>query len=103
MSKFVSMNEWSFTGEIFYLKELNGEFKASVRMRGSASRLDATYTSNLCEIGCLLTSKAYDEAKEKNIGMYKTMTVSGHIESWANGTSKNPKVMFIADYVMEVA
>jgi len=103
LQKFVSMNEWTFTGEVFYLKELKGEFGASLRIKGVASRLDATFSSNLCEMGCLLTNEAYEQAKKKHIDMYKNVTVSGHLESWANGTSKNPKVMFIADYVMEVA
>lgn len=43
------------------------------------------------------------KAKKKGMRMHKEVTLSGHLESWVKGTSKNPKIMFVADYVLEVA
>ena len=98
----ISMNEWTVTGEVFYLKKLEGEFSASVKVRGVAKREDV-YSSQMLEIGCLLSDRVYREGVRKGLKLHGYCTLSGHLESWVktkpNGTT-NSKVMFIADYVL---
>ena len=50
-----------------------------------------------------LQKKLYEEATRKGIKKNKEITLSGHLESWAKGTSINPKIMFVADYIIEIA
>lgn len=101
MNKFVSMNKWNFSGKIIYIKELEKDFGASLKIRGTASRKDNIF-SQPCEVGCLLTKEAYEAAKRKGIDLYKYIAVTGHLESIAKG-NKNPKLMFIAENIMEVS
>lgn len=97
-----SMNEWTVSGEVFYIKDLQGEFAASLRIRGVAKR-EGLFSSQILEFPCLMQKSVYEDAKKKGLFKFKQVTLSGHLESWKNSTSKNPKVMFIADYVIEVS
>ena len=94
------MNEWTFSGEIIYIKELEEDFGASLRIRGTASRKDHIF-SQPCEIGCLLTKSAYEKAKQKGIKLHKDISISGHLESFFK-EKKQPKVMFVAERVVKV-
>ena len=95
------MNEWTVSGRVDYLKELKGEFACSVRVKGKAKR-DDLYTSQILDFGCLMQPQVYEEAKKKGIKMNRNVTLSGHLESWQKGSSYTPKIMFVADYVLEV-
>lgn len=104
MAEVLSMNEWTVSGEVIYLKELEGEFAASVKLRGVAKR-EGVFSSQILEFPCLMQKSIYEEAKKKGFAMYKNVTFSGHLESWQK--NKNGKdlrrIMFVADYVLEVA
>lgn len=102
MIKTFGMNEWTVSGRIDYLKELKGEFACSLRIKGQAKREDL-YSTQLLDFGCLMQKKVYEEATRKGIKKNKEITLSGHLESWAKGTSINPKIMFVADYIIEIA
>lgn len=102
MQKFIMMNEWSFSGEIFYLKELEKDYGASLKIRGTATRKDNSFRSDICELGCLVTRDAWNEAKKKGVKVYKNIAVSGHLETFIKNDG-NSKIMFIAEYIMEVA
>lgn len=99
----VKLNEWSVSGEIFYLKELEGEFAASVKLRGVAKR-ETGLSSQILEFPCLIEPRVYEDAKKRGFSLYKEATLSGHIESWAGESKRNGsmKIMFIADYVMDI-
>ena len=96
----ISFNEWKVSGEVFYLKELQGEFAASLKIRGVAQRPDV-FSSNVLEFPCLMTERVYDEARRKGIKQYMNVTLSGHLESWdkSNGKNRTMKIYFIADNV----
>lgn len=96
------INEWTVTGKIDYLKELSGEFACSLRIKGIAKR-EGLYSSHPLDFPCLMQESVYAEAKQKGMKFNKEITLSGHLESWQKSTSKNPKIMFIADYVLKVS
>lgn len=97
------INVWTFTGEIFYLKELEGEFSASLKLRGTAQR-DGAFSMQIAEISCLLQSKIWTQLKEQQIKQYDTVTLSGHLESWNQNSHGKPvrKIMLIADSLVDV-
>lgn len=99
----VNLNEWSVSGEVFYLKELENEFAASVKIRGVAKR-ESGLSSQILEFPCLIEHRVYEDAKKRGFSLYKHVTLSGHIESWASENKRNGsmKIMFIADYVMDI-
>lgn len=99
----ISMNEWTVSGEVIYLKDLEGEFAASVKVRGVAKR-EGVFSSQVLEFPCLMQSKLYEEAKKKGFGMYKKVTLSGHLESWQKNKNGRDlrRIMFVADYVLDV-
>lgn len=99
MKTFEMMNEWSFSGQIFYLKELEKDYGASLKIRGSTNE---DYRSGICEISCLVKKDVWDEAKKKGVAMYKDIALSGHMETFFK-PNRETKTMFIAEYVMEVA
>lgn len=90
-----TINEWKVSGEIFYLKELEGEFGASVKMRSTAKRQGA-YSSSILEFACLIPHEVFSGM---NIKMYDKVVFSGHLESWNRG--KGVKNYFIVDSVEE--
>lgn len=96
----LSFNEWTVSGEIFYLKELDGEFAASAMIRGTAKRQDV-FSSNIMEMKCLMQKNVYNIGKRKGLKLYCNATLSGHLETWSYGNNKK-KVMFITDDVIEV-
>lgn len=96
----LSFNEWTVSGEVFYLKELSGEFACSIQIRGVAKR-NGVFSSNIMEMKCLLQKSVYEIAKKKGLRLYCNATISGHLETWTYGNNKK-KVMFIADDVIEV-
>jgi len=87
-------NNWIFSGEIFYLKELQGEFAASMKIRGIAQRKDAQSTQ-ITEITCLMQQPLYNKLLKLGYKVYSKICLSGHIESWIK--SDKMKVMLIAD------
>lgn len=96
------MNEWTVSGEVFYLKELNGEFSGSLKIRGNSTR-EGAFSSQILEFPCLLQERVWQEAKKKGLALYKKVTLSGHIESWQKTNSQDARrIMFIADYIIEV-
>lgn len=95
------MNEWTISGRVVYQKELTGEFACSVKVEGKAKREDV-YTSQILKFPCLMQKSVYEEAKKKGMRFNRNVTLSGHLESWQKGSSYTPKIMFIADYVIEV-
>lgn len=99
----LTFNEWTFSGEVFYLKELKGEFAVSLQIRGIANR-EGVFSSSIMEFGCLMQEKVYAEAKKKGLGMYSNIALSGHLETWTKNSPSGPrkKIMFVADYVIEV-
>ena len=104
MANFTSMNEWSFSGEVYYLKELEKDYGASIKIRGTAPRGDSVASSQIAELSCLLTKDAYEQAKKRGLSLYKKVAVSGHIETFVKDADFNKvKNMFIAEYVLEVA
>ena len=102
MREIMSMNEWTVSGRVSYLKELEGEFSASLRIEGKAQR-EGLFSSQILDFPCLMQNRVYAEAKRKGIAKNRNITLSGHLESWKNSTHANPKIMFVADYVLEVA
>ena len=97
----LSFNEWTVSGEVFYLKELEGEFACSVRIRGTAKR-EGVFTSNIMEMGCLIQKNVYEQAKKRGLKQYCNARFSGHIESWQRDAKTNPKIMFVVDYIMDI-
>lgn len=99
-----SMNEWTVSGRVTYLKELTGDFAASIRIKGETKRKDHCYESDTLEIGCLLKHRAFEDAKKKGIRMNSFTTMSGHLETWNKTIHGKPtnKVMFVADYILDV-
>lgn len=91
-------NEWIFSGEIFYLKELTGEFAASLKIRGTAKRQDAM-SSQITELSVLVGSRIYEEMTAKGIKIYTQATLAGHMETWAD--EKKSKTMFVVDEIIE--
>ena len=94
-------NEWKVSGTVFYLKEMQGEFACSIRISGVAKRPDL-FSSSKLELPCLMTPEVYDEAKRKGLKTRMSVTLSGHLESWCNRSSSNPKVYFIADKIENI-
>lgn len=92
------INEWTFSGEIFYLKELSGEFSASLKLRGMAKRLDAM-SSQITELPVLVGNTIYKALSEKGKKLYSQATLSGHIETWFD--EKKSKIMFVADKIID--
>lgn len=91
-----NINEWRVSGKVFYVKELQGEFAASVKIRGIATRPDS-YATNIMEVTCLMTKEVYEQAK---LAKYDTVTLSGHIETWERVSGQ--KISFIADVIESV-
>jgi hypothetical protein len=103
MTKRLSFNEWTVSGTVFYIRELDGEFKASVKVRGEAQRPNL-YSTQILEFGCLLPDNVYKDALKKGLALHKDVNFSGHLETWTrtiNGKGKS-KVMFVADYVLDI-
>ena len=94
-------NSWEVTGTVFYLKELQGEFACSLKISGIAKRPNL-YSSSKLELPCLMTSEVYEEAKRLGLKTRMHCKLSGHLESWCNRSSSNPKVYFVADKIENV-
>ena len=93
------MNDWHFSGEIFYLKPLEGEFAGSVKIRGLSKR-EGAMSSQICEMSCLLHQRLWEQIHNEGIDVYSNIALTGHIETWTN-EKKNTKVMFIADSLLD--
>lgn len=88
------VNDFTFSGEVFYLKELvdSKEFSYSIKIRGVAKR-DFAITPMICELSCLILKNVnIDKVK-----LHEEVCVSGHIEFWER---KNKKNMFIVDAII---
>ena len=96
-------NEWKVSGDVFYLKELKGEFACSLIINGIAKRPEL-FSSSKLELPCLMTPAVYEEAKRRGLGYKKHQTISltGHLESWCNRSSSHPKVYFIVDKIENI-
>lgn len=98
----LSFNEWTVSGEVVRLKELEGEFAASIQIRGVAER-QGVCSSSIMEMRCLAQESVYGIGKKKGLKQYCNATLSGHLETWTYGTHRDrQKVMFIVDDVIEV-
>ena len=98
----LSDNKWEVSGEVFYLRELQGEFACSIKVVGVAQR-PGVYSSSKLELPCLMTQNVYNEARRKGFGkLYQAVKLVGHLESWCNRSSSSPKVYFIADNVEKI-
>ena len=96
-----SQNTWTFSGELFYIREQEGEFAASLKIRGISRRKNAS-SSQIAEITCLAEKELYGQFVHKKIDLYKKVIVSGHIETWqrVKDTGKiQVRTMFIADAI----
>ena len=95
-------NEWTFSGEIVNLKELDGEFSASVKLRGFSRRVGAS-SAQVAEIVCLAEKDLYAEMQRTNVKVYDKITLSGHLEQWLANSKGKPvnKTMLIADYTID--
>lgn len=91
------MNEWRFSGELFYKKPLDGEFAGSLKIRGLSKR-EGAMSAQLCELSCLVQQKLWEQIQSAGIDIYTNVSASGHLETWTN-EKKNTKTMFIADSV----
>ena len=95
------MNDWNFTGKIFYMKELSGEFCYSLKLRGEALR-DGDMASRIVELPCLVPTSIKNK-KIENLKLYDNVTMSGHFETWSkfdiNGHI-NGKSMNIVDCII---
>lgn len=89
-------NEWKIAGEVFSINELNGEFGASLKIRGTARR-PGFYSSSVIEMLCLVLPGVYAEAQKRGLKRYADVVASGHMESW--DTSRQHKVYFICDRI----
>lgn len=96
-------NEWTVAGEVFYLKELEGEFSASVKARGMFQRENES-SAKLLEMSCLMQKEVYEDAKRRGLKLYSFARFSGHFETWTRirGGRQEQKNMLIADYVMDI-
>lgn len=95
-----AMNEFHFSGEIFYLKPMDGEFTVSIRVRGLSSRAGAMSTQ-ICELSCLGQHPVFDSMKQAGIDVYSKVELSGHMETWTDKKG-NPKTMLILDSVSKI-
>ena len=94
------MNDWHFTGEIFYLKPYEGEFAVSIKVRGTSSRLGAMSTQ-ICEISCFGQEEVFRKMQADGIDVYTNAAITGHIETWTDRKG-NPKTMLILDSVSKI-
>lgn len=61
-----NFNEWTFSGGIFYYKELDeGEFALSLKLRGVSKRVSAM-SVQVTEISCLAEKPLLDELKQRD-------------------------------------
>lgn len=96
-------NEWTFSGEVFYIKELTGEFTGSIKVRGLSQR-EGAFSTKIVELPCLMQDRLWKQFKEKQIKVYDKITISGHLETWSKNSHGKPvnKTMFIIDYIIDV-
>lgn len=100
MREVLSMNEWTVSGEVFYLRPLDTDFAASVKIRGTARR-QGLYYSQILEIPCLMSGEAYSDGLAKGLGLYKSVTLAGHLESWVKDNGKS-RLMLVCDRCVRV-
>ncbi len=91
-------NGWSFSGEIFYIKELEGEFSVSLKLTGLSKRANAM-SSHIVEVSCVGGKELYEEMRRQEIGMYSSATVSGYIEMWPSRRDRH-RLIFIAESIV---
>ena len=101
----LTYNEWTFSGEVTYINELDvkNEFTASVKLEGVSSRKGAT-TKQIVNFTCLLERDTYEEAKKKGLDKFKYVTLGGHIETWVKQSDKGDtqRMRFVCDDILEV-
>lgn len=90
-------NGSTFSGEIFYLKELEGEFSVSLKLTGFSKRANAM-SSHIVEVSCVGGKELYEEMRRQQIGMYCNATVSGYIEMWPSKRDRH-RLIFIAESI----
>lgn len=97
-------NYWEFGGELVYIKPQSGEFGASIKIRGTSKRNDAS-SSQICELTSLVPSDVNMQFKHRGVECYDRVTVSGHIETWRREYDNKIKTkqMFIVDNLLEVS
>lgn len=90
------MNKWMFSGELIRLKEFQGEFSYSLKIRGIARRLNSCSTQ-VAEMVCLVPSALRSDIVFYDVKLYSPVSVSGHIETWEKENSR--KTMFVVDKI----
>ena len=97
------MNEWSMSGEVVYINELDlrNEFAVAIKLKASSRRKDSV-SSQPVEFLCLLEDDTYDEALAKGLDKFKYVTLSGHIETWMKNDDFKPKTRFVCDDIVEI-
>lgn len=97
------MNEWSMSGEVVYINELDlrNEFAVAIKLKASSRRKDSV-SSQPVEFLCLLEDDTYDKALAKGLDKFKYVTLSGHIETWMKNDDFKPKTRFVCDDIVEI-
>ncbi len=95
------MNEWTFYGRLFYLKELEGEFSVSLKLEGTSKRT-GSFSEQIAKISCLGDKAFYDLFKKAGIKVNDEVTISGHLETWKqkDPTKSALRLMLIADRIV---
>lgn len=97
------MNEWTFSGKVFFLKELEKDFAATVKLRGYW--LPENAPAQVVEIPCLMRKPIWEAAKKKGLAQWSIATLSGHIETTVrvkpNGNAVE-KCLHVVDWVLDV-
>ncbi|WP_288983140.1 hypothetical protein [uncultured Treponema sp.] len=96
------INDFDFSGEIVYIKNLDRGYCKSVIIKGVSNVFDSL-SSQTVELKCLIPDRLSKDAGR--INLYDWLSVSGHIEMWSkpcgNGTVRQ-KIMFIVDYILDI-
>lgn len=99
------LNDWTVSGEVVFIKELEqDEFAASIRIRGYSRRY-MNSAPQILEFWCLMDDNVYGQALSMGLDKFVNVTVGGHFETYVkvrdNGKDKS-RIMFVCDEVLEV-
>lgn len=89
-----TLNKWTVEGKVIYLKKLDKDFSASIKIK-SFSSLKNHLGSSILEIKCLLSKEVYATAIKNGLQTYINVIAQGHFETWCD--KNNQKTMLIAD------
>lgn len=99
------LNEWTVSGEVVFIKELEqNEFAASIRIRGYSKRYIDSAPKPM-EFWCLLDEAVYSSALSMGLDKFKNITLGGHFETYikVRETGKDKeRMMYVCDEVLEI-